>query len=155
MALRLMARQLVRSVPFITPRTFLGAFNNGTAVTATFDTLDGFADPALFNTVLGFPDVNTAVPWVAGGLTGTAMIRAVGPSLDAFIWSSVAVLVRVQYAADRGCLFRPIAPDTAIPANTPENISGLRITGRFVAVSLINNSGANGTVEFGVYVRSA
>lgn len=166
---RIMARQLVRSVPFITPRTFNGALgawpdNAGAGpasfVSAEFDTVDGFADPALYNTVGAFPGVNSA------------KARAVGPWLDALVWNDQPVIMRVEYAVDRACAYHVVAPDTAVSASTTTtdadgtrttatNISGLRVTGRFIKVTLFNNS-ANvaGThplanVEFGIYVRSA
>lgn len=163
----IIARQLVRSVPFVTPRTFngaLGAFADGglaSSVSAEFDTVDGYTDPALFNTTGTFPGVNTA------------KIRAVGPWLDALIWNDQPVVLRVEYAVDRACAYHAPAPDTAVAASTSvttaqfgtvstaTNISGLRITGRFTRVTVFNNS-ANvaGThpacnIEFGIYVRSA
>ena len=139
------SRQLVRSVPFITPRTFLGALAApGSSVSAEFDTIGGFADPNLFNNVLAYPGTN--VP----------KIHAVGPFLDAAVFADGITLLRVEYSVDRGCAYHAVAPDTTVPANTFINISGLRITGRFVKVSLINGANAGVVnVEFGVYVRSA
>ena len=65
------------------------------------------------------------------------------------------VSLTVEYAVDRGCAYRLIVPAQVIAASTPTNISGLRITGRFVRVNLTNNTGVIANVEFGVYVRSA
>ncbi len=140
----LMSRALSRAVPFVTPRTFLGILGFPGTVSAEFDTLEGFADPNQFNNVLAYPGTN--VP----------KTHAVGPYLDALLFADQACLIRVEYSVDRGCAYRQPTADVAVPANTPENISALRVTGRFVRVSLINNSGgANANVEFGVYVRSA
>lgn len=138
----IMARALSRSVPFITPILFVGALNNGATRTAEFDTLQGFADP---NALLAgaFPGTNTA------------KVKAVGPWLDALVFADQATSLRIEYAVARGATYRTVAPDTAIPASSALNISGLRVTGQFVRVSLINASGANATVEFGVYMRSA
>lgn len=144
--LPVMARELSRSVPFVTPRTFLGTLPAaGNSVSAEFDTLIGFADVNLFNNVLAFPGTNTP------------KLGAVGPWLDAALFADQATLIRVEYAVDRGCQYHQVAPDTPVPASTFENISGLRITGRFVKITLINNSSpsALANVEFGVYVRSA
>lgn len=140
-----MARELSRAVPFVTPRTFLGALAApGNSVSAEFDTLEGFADPNLFNNVLAYPGVNTP------------KLHAVGPNLDAAVFGDGLTLLRVEYSVDRGCAYRIAAPDTAIPANTFTNISGLRITGRFVRVTLFNNAAAGAVnVEFGIYIRSA
>lgn len=141
-----MAREISRSVPFITPRTFLGTLPaTGNSVRAEFDCLIGFADPNLFNNVLAFPG------------DGLPKLAAVGPYLDAALFADQPTLIRVEYAVDRGCAYHQVAPDTAVAANTFENISGLRITGRFVRVTLINNTSptALANVEFGVYVRSA
>ncbi len=138
-----MARELTRSVPFITPRTFNGVLGFPGTVSAEFDCLEGFADPNLFNNVGAYPGTNTP------------KIHAVGPWLDAALFSDQACLIRVEYSVDRGCAYRQAVPDTAVAASSFSNLSGLRITGRFVRISLINNSGAaNANVEFGVYIRS-
>ena len=142
----LKAREVVRSEPYITPRTFLGTLPaNGNSVSAEFDTLDGFADSNLYNTVLAYPGTN--VP----------KLSAVGPWLDAAVYADGDILLRVQYATDRGAQYRNAAPDTPIGANVFGNISQLRITGRFVRVTCINNTAPSALVniEFGVYVRSA
>jgi hypothetical protein len=141
-----MAREISRSVPFVTPRTFLGtlpAFGN--SVNAEFDCLEGFADVNLFNNVLAYPGTNTP------------KLHAVGPWLDAAVFADGNTLIRVEYSVDRGCGYRPVAPDTAVAANVFGNISGLRITGRFVRVTLLNNTSPTAlvNVEFGIYIRSA
>lgn len=154
----IMARGLSRVVPFVTPRTFLA---NGTpaypalpaagSVKAEFDCLEGFADHNLFNTTLAYPGVNTP------------KLHAVGPLLDCALWAdgaaghiagNVANLC-VYYAIDRGCSYRAPVPPTVINGNQFANISGLRITGRFVMVELDNIAGADIYLEFGVYVRSS
>lgn len=140
--LPIMARALTRSVPFISPKTFVTTVANGASLAVEFDTLQGFAD---VNQLLGgaFPGVNTAKP------------KAVGPNLDALVFADQITALRVEYAVDQGAQYRTVAPDTNIPASTAINVSGLRITGRFVRVTLLNNSGVLANVEFGVYVRSA
>lgn len=137
----LQARMLVRATPFITPRTFAGVLGIGATVGAEFDTLEGFAEPTFFNNVAAFPGV--------GEVT-----KAVGPWLDAAVYADQATSLRVEYAIDRGCTYHQPIPDVAIPLGTFTNISGLRITGRFVRVTLINGAIA-ANVEFGIYVRSA
>jgi hypothetical protein len=63
----------------------------------------------------------------------------------------------VEYAIDRGCQYRTVMPGTAVPASTFVNISGLRITGRFVRVTMGNPATNTDdlVVEFGVFVRSS
>ena len=138
-----MARELTRSVPFVTPIIYVGALAIGGTSLAEFDTLEGFADPDLFNSTLAYPGTNAP------------KLHAVGPWLDAVVYSGGACTLLVEYAVDRGASYRAVAPATAIPGTVLTNISGLRITGRFVRVTLTNTSGAPANVEFGVYVRSA
>ena len=140
----LMPREVVRSIPFVSCKTFLGTLStpSGT-VRAEFDTLAGYADSNQFNNVLAYPDVNTPKQ------------HAVGPYLDAAVYADQTTEIEVSYAIDRGSQYRPIAVASAIAANTLTNISGLRITGRFVRVILRNTSLAVANVEFGVYIRSA
>ena len=140
-----MSRGLVRAVPFVTPNIqIVAALANNGILTAEFDTLEGFADSNLYAITGAFPGTNTA------------KTHAVGPLLDAFVFADQITWLDVSFAVDRGGTYRAIAPTTIIPASTFANISGLRITGRFVLVQLTNKSGAaNAAVEFGVYVRSA
>jgi hypothetical protein len=139
----IMARTLSRAMPFVCVRTFNGVLNNGTNVGAEFDTVELFADPNQFNTVSAFP-------------SGSAATHAVGPWLDALVFCDVATTLRVEFAVDRGCSYRQPTADIAIAAGTPTNIAQLRVTGRFVRVTLFNTSGGNSTItEFGIYVRSA
>ena len=147
--LQTQSRQLVRSVPFVTPNTFVEVVlaSPGDAAAAEFDTLEGFADVNLYNSVGAYPN---------GAAPATPVLHAVGPWLDAAVYATGLTVLRVEYAIDRGCAYHQATPDTAILATTFANISGLRITGRFVRVSLINNALAGAvTIEFGVYVRSA
>jgi hypothetical protein len=142
----IMSRLLVRATPFVTPRTFQGALGIGATVSAQFDTLEGFADPNFFNNVGAWPGAASVDP---GEVT-----KAVGPWLDAAVYSTQACALRVEYAVDRGCAYHQMIPDIHIPLLTFQNISGLRITGRFIQVLLVMGAVA-GVVEFGVYVRSA
>jgi len=139
----LMPREVVRSIPFVSCRTFLGVLGAGGTVAAEFDTLSGFADSNQYNNVLAYPGTDTPKP------------HAVGPLLDAAVYADQNVSIQVFYSIDRGCAYRFVAPPSAIAALTFGNISGLRITGRFVRVALVNTSAVDANVEFGVYVRSA
>ena len=140
-----MARGLVRAIPFVTPIIqIVPALANAGVLTAEFDTLEGFADDNSYAIVGAYPGVNVAKP------------HAVGPLLDAFVFADQITWLDVFFAVDRGGVYRAVTPTTVIPASTFMNISGLRVTGRFAAVQLTNKSGgAAAAVEFGVYMRSA
>ena len=139
-----MARGLFRAVPFVTPQIYVGLVPLGSAHAAEFDTLEGFADPNQYDGIKAFPGPDTPKQ------------KAVGPYLDAAVFADKNTTLLVEYAVDRGASYRPVATATSIPANTFQNISGLRITGRFVRVTLTNADLVGATnVEFGVYVRSA
>lgn len=139
----IMARALSRAVPFVCVRTFNGVLGGGGSVSAEFDTIEGFADPNQFNNVAAYP-------------SGVAATHAVGPLLDAAAFADQDTTILVEFAVDRGCSYRAVATATYVLANTFQNISGLRITARFVRVTLTNATGVATTVtEFGIYVRSA
>lgn len=146
------ARELVRSVPFCAQRTFAGlVLAPGDAQVVEWDVAQGITDVGQLLT--------GAYPGIGGA--AAPLPHATGPLLDAAVFSTAtavgeAGLLTVEYAIDQGCTFHLVTPGTAVPDLTFVNISGLRITGRFVRVSL-SNPAANTdtlTVEFGVYVRS-
>lgn len=139
----IMARELTRTIPFVTPIIYTGNVADGSSVSAEFDTVEGFADINLFAQTGAFPGTN--VP----------KLHAVGPWLDAAIFADRVTSLLVEYAIDRGDPYHQVTGATNIPASSFQNISGLRITGRFVRVTLSNASGAAAAVAFGVYVRSA
>lgn len=140
----IMARELVRAVPFVTPYIYIGNIAPSASVSAEFDTVAGFADPNLYNSVGAYPGTNAP------------KVHAVGPYLDAGVYASLATSLLVEYAVDRGASYRAFGQVSTITQQTFTNISGLRITGRFVRVTLTNLSAvAAVAVEFGVYVRSA
>ncbi len=134
------SRELVRVIPFAAQRTFQAAAlaNAGTFV-------------AEFDVGASVTDVNQFLTGAFPGVTNPP--RAVGPFLDALAFSAGAGTILVEYAVDLSTLYRAIAT-SAVPAAVATNISGLRITGRFVRVTYTNTSGAGALVEFGVYVRS-
>lgn len=144
------SREVVRSVPFVVPRIFVQDLAVNTSVYAEFDTLEGFAEPSFYNNALAYPGVNIAKP------------HAVGPYLDAAVFITAVVagevgLLTVEYAIDRGCAYHLVTAGTLVPDQVFVNISGLRITGRFVRVTLSNPAtNTNGiAIEFGTYVRSS
>jgi hypothetical protein len=136
-----LSRELVRFIPFAAQRTFVNAaLGNGATFVAEFDV------------ALRVSDVNQLLTGAFPG-GGTQPPVAVGPFLDALAFSAGAGSITVDYAVDRDCSYRQIAA-TVVPAGTATNISGLRITGRFVRITYTNTSGGAALAEFGAYVRS-
>jgi hypothetical protein len=153
------ARELTRVVPFCAQSTHAGTkglaptiINPAGGLAIEWDVADGITDVGQL--LLG------DYPGLAGHLA--PLPHATGPFLDAAVYSVAhtkgeAGLLTVEYAIDRGCDFHLVTPGTAIPDSTFVNISGLRITGRFVRVTM-SNPVTNAdflTVEFGAYVRSS
>jgi hypothetical protein len=134
-------RTLVRNIPFAAQKTFVNAAlaNGGTMV-------------AEFDIALAVSDQNQLLAGAFPGITNPP--KAIGPFLDAVGFSVGAGRIDVEYAVDLGCSYRFAMPGTIVPANTLTNISGLRITGRFVRITYTNTSGAPQNTEFGVYIRS-
>jgi hypothetical protein len=147
------ARELTRVVPFCAQRTFAALRIAPAGVCQVqWDVADGITDVSQLLTG-NYPG--------AGGVT-VPLPHATGPFLDAAVFSvpdaaGEAGLLTVEYSIDRGCAFHLVTPGTAVPASTFVNISGLRITGRFVRVTMANPAANTDdlVVEFGVYVRSS
>lgn len=137
-----LSRQLVRVMPFGTDKTFVnGAAGAGSTFVAEFDV------------ALVITDANQLL---TGAFPGGAQPQsAVGPLLDAVAFTTGAGggSILTEYAVDRGAAYRAFSP-IAVASATLINISGLRITARFVRVTFTNVT-AGATVEFGVYVRSS
>lgn len=137
----IISRELVRFIPFAAQRPFRSASLAGAG---TF--------VAEFDVGLTVTDRNQ---FLTGSFPGVANPPiAVGPLLDALAFTAGANggTMLVEFAVDLSCAYRAIA-NTVVPSATPTNISGLRITGRFVRVTFTQGAGA-GLAEFGAYVRS-
>lgn len=134
-----LSRELIRFIPFATQKTFVQALGAGAALTVEYDVARIVTDR---NQLL------------AGAFPGGAQpASAVGPFLDALWFSPQNGTIEVDYAVDQGAAYRQISL-TNVLAAIPGNISGLRITGRFVRVIFTNTAGVPAAVEFGVYIRS-
>lgn len=134
------AREITRAEPFCAQRTFVNAaLGNGATMVAEFDLATRVTDPNQF-IVGAAPSAGTIVP-------------AIGPFFDALAFSAGAGTILIEFAVDLGCSYRSIAL-TAVPAATATNISGLRVTGRFVRATYTNTSGGAANTEFGAYIRS-
>lgn len=142
----LLSRELVRVLPFAAQRTFRNAaLANGATLVAAFDVGLRITDVNQFIGAAINPALNPSADPTQ---------NAVGPFLDAVVFSDGSGTLLVDYAVDYTCGYRTFV-NTIIAANTPHNISGLRITGRFVRVTYTNTQGAPTLTELGVYVRSA
>jgi len=130
-------RALVQAIPSVTPNERVTTLGIGATLNVDFDALKSVADPALLG--VGVSPSPTA-------------IVAVGPFLDVGLFASQALTLQVWMAMSGGT-FRQVS-NTVVPASTFENISGLRITSRYVRVTLVNASGIIANIELGVYVRS-
>ena len=152
------SRELVRAVPFCGQKTYAGTGPSALILAP--------AGAIAVQWDVAYPGLTDANQLLTGDYPGAGgplvpLPHATGPMLDAAAYVTAAVageggLLTVEYAIDRGCAFHLVNPGTVVPALTFVNISGLRITGRFVRVTLANpatNTG-NLTAEFGVYVRS-
>jgi hypothetical protein len=137
----ILTRELVRVLPFAAQKTVNNAAlaNNGTIIAA-------------FDIAAKVTDVNQLL--VGANPSGDPTVVAIGPNLDAVVFSVGAGTLLVEFAVDVTCTYRQVS-NSVVPAGTLVNISGLRITGRFVRVTFTNTSGIASAVEFGVYVRSA
>jgi hypothetical protein len=134
---RFIPRNVVQSIPSVSPNERVVVLNNGGTINVDYDMLLAIADPNLLG---------------AGVSPSPTANIAVGPYLDALLFADQVITLQVFYAVSGGT-FR-LMTNTVIPASTPENISGLRITGRYVRVSANNSSGVAANVELGVYPRS-
>jgi hypothetical protein len=133
------AKQLVRVIPSSAQFTFVGQLNAAATSTRGFDIARAVTDE---NQLL-----------VGAAPAGTNQ-HAIGPLLDAFGFSDQVGRIDVDYAVDNGATYRNTFT-IGIAAGIPTNISGLRITGRFVRVTLTNTAGVAANVEFGIWVRSS
>ena len=127
----------MQAIPSVTPNERVTTLGIGATLNVDFDALKSVADPALLG--VGVSPSPTA-------------IVAVGPFLDVGLFASQALTLQV-FMAMSGGTFRQVS-NTLVPASTFENISGLRITSRYVRVALVNGSGIIANIELGVYVRS-
>jgi len=152
------ARELVRTVPFCAQKTYAGPAGVAPLILAPAGAI-----AVQWDVAAGITDASQLLLGDYPGAGGAAvpLPHATGPFLDAAVYSTAvtageAALLTVEYAIDRGCAFHLVTPGTAVPDLTFVNISGLRITGRFVRVTLTNpaTNTHNLTVEFGVYIRS-
>jgi hypothetical protein len=134
------AHENIKALPYAAQQPFREAtLAAGGTLVAEFDVAEKITDPNSFLT---------------GAFPGGAQPQvAVGPYLDALYFADQAGQIDVAYAVDLGCAYRTLFT-AVVAANVPGNISGLRITGRFVRLTYTNGA-VIALVELGVYVRSS
>lgn len=146
----IISRELVRFIPFAAQKTFQSAAlaAAGTFV-AEFDLFTAVSDR---NQQLTYNPTTGLATGAFPGATNPQI--AVGPLLDAAAFSvTTAGSILVEYAVDLTCAYRTVVT-SVVPIGAFTNISGLRVTARFVRVTYTNTGGVNSLVEFGVYIRS-
>jgi len=152
------AKENVRIVPALAQRTFQSAAEGAGATRVwEWDLGTRITDANEFTGVAIFAPANTATTGagVAGAGPQVVPQPAFGPFLDAGAFCSGAggATITVEYAIDSSPFnYRTVAV-TIVPQNVFTNISGLRVTGRFVRVTFTNVTAA-ALIEFGSYIRN-
>jgi len=148
-------KENVRIIPSLAQRTFQSAAAGaGATFVWEFDLGARITDPNQFTSASVAPANSSTT---AGGGAGpqTTPEPAIGPFLDAvaFCTGAGGASITIEYAVDASlCNYRSMAV-TIVPQNTLTNLSGLRVTGRFVRATLTNVTAA-ATIEFGIYIRN-
>lgn len=131
-------RTLVQNLPAVSSVEQVTTLANLATINFDFDIVGRLTDP-------------NRIP--AGVEPTLVSLDAVGPFLDALVFSNAALTLEVFYAVSTGA-FRRVT-STGVAAGIATNISGLRITARYCRVQLSNASGGVASYELGVYVRSS
>jgi hypothetical protein len=152
----LLAHENVRMIPALTQKTFcdLASVNQHIFIWE-FDLAARITDPGQLLNANAAP---TGSSTIAGGGAGpqTTPQPAIGPLADVFIFtnSSGGGTLRIRYAADANpCSYYPMYTAT-VPTLTPTNVSGLRVTGRFIEFFFQAAAAAACVVECGFYIRN-
>jgi hypothetical protein len=139
---RVQSRETVTSTPYAagfvhtTQDAVVGA---GQSLSATFDVVTLIVDPSQIEAVIQ-----------------NGVIVAVGPLVDAFLFSDQNATLDVLVCAETGALFRSIlsAPFAYVGAAQPLLIAGLRVPTRYIRVTYTNPSANNASTDFSVYART-
>jgi hypothetical protein len=149
------AHENVRILPSLTERMFQSAAAGaGQTFIWEFDLGARITDPNQFANQNPAPANTTCTVGGGAGPQVTPQI-AIGPFLDALVFTSGAGggSLLVEYAADTNpFLYRSIS-NTVTGAGVATNLSGLRVTGRFVRLTFTNVT-AGSVVEGGYYIRN-
>jgi hypothetical protein len=152
------AKENVRILPALAQKTFHDpAAGAAEAFVWEYDLAARLTDPNEFLSGQPTPVAPANSTTIAGGGAGpqTTPQPAVGPFMDAVVFTSGAGggTLLVEYAVDADPCNYIVVAQTVIAQNTLSNLSGLRVTGRFVRVTFTNVTAA-AVVEFGSYIRN-
>jgi hypothetical protein len=135
-------RQLVRSVPFSTPRFYVGALAAAPAgMGFGFDVALALSD----RNQIGYDTPQLGFQTIATGIF-----------LDASVFSDQAGTLDVTFTASTTSQARSVMPagtPVVVPANTLTLIAGLRVIGCFVTLNYVNTGGAANIELYGA-IRS-
>lgn len=151
----IIAHENVRFLPSLSQKTFQSAAAGAAATFIwEFDLALRITDPNQFLNANIAPANSTTI---AGGGPGTQTTPqpAIGPFADVGVVTSGAGggQIKTEIAVDASPCNYQIMSIVAIPASTFGNISGLRVTGRFVRFTFTNIS-AGAVVEVGFFIRN-
>ncbi len=140
-----LSRTLVRSIPFTTQKTFNQSVAAAGNLNAAFDVGTRVTERNQFLSPATLP---------VGMITNPTPVAAIGAILDVTLFASQAGTIQVFFAVDYTCTYRAVSAPIAVAASTFTNISGLRITARFVGIEYVNTAVVASTTELGCFVRS-
>jgi hypothetical protein len=151
-----LAHELTRILPALAQKTFSAAAADANQVFRwEFDLAARITDHNQFLNANPAPANSSTIAGGGAGPQTTPQV-ALGPIADVgmFFAGAGGGQLLVEFAVDANpCLYRAISPAIIVPAATFSNLSGLRITGRFVRFSATNITAASLT-EVGFYIRN-
>ena len=151
----IIAKENVRIIPGLSQRTFqAAAADAGQVFRWEWDLAARITDFNQFISALAGP-ANSSTTVMGGAGPQTTPQPALGPFMDAaaFCTGLGGATITVEFAIDASlCNYRTVAI-TIVPQNVFTNIAQLRVTGRFVRITLTNVTAA-ATIEFGSYIRN-
>jgi len=155
LAAPIIAHENVRAIPALSQKVFRDAASGANQdYFWEFDLAAFITDPGqLLNTAVAPANSQT----VNGGGAGPQIApqAAIGPICDIGVFTSGAAggTISASYAVDANpCLYRTFFT-TPVPTIAFSNVSGLRVTGRFLLLGFRNIT-AGAVVELGFYIRS-
>lgn len=153
--LPVIAKELVRICPSLSQNTVRdAAAGAGEVFVWEWDLALRLTDTGQFIGALPAPANSTTIAGGGAGPQATPQ-PAFGPFLDviAFCTGAGGASITVEISVDASPFSYRTQAITIVPQNVLTNIAQLRITGRFVRITLTNVTAA-AVVEFGSYIRN-
>lgn len=153
-----LAHENVRAIPSLSQKTFfVAAAAANQPFIWEFDLAARITDPNQFLNSSVAPANSNTIAGGGAGLGGgqTTPQPAMGPFADVFILTTGAGggSVGIDYAVDASpCSYYNLFTG-GFPAFVPTEVTGLRVTARFVRFT-VNNATAAATIEIGFYIRN-